>query len=320
MANENNFQKAREEVIRGDYKDFYYLAQAQYADFTWHKDWRDLFNYKFNNAVKGDCDRSPVALVTYELIYDYLDLDEKNRCKTKSDRYYSGDFTTSAITSFKLYLQYKLQEGNVSMEFSKLFALKNGIICTPPSVPEDDYKGLTDYIYKNISNSEFVHTVSNELTGEVNSFIYNCFKSGNFIAVPECFNSPRSNFGNWDTVDRMMWKIYQYFENGKDIEYLKQLFKHDQDEAACNCINWFEDAGINSWEDFVRVNLLAPFTDDNLVPICLKTGEAIKLPITEQKYEPMPANLAECEVFFKTVNKGIIKRSDLIWDKINKRL
>ena len=158
------------------------------------------------------------------------------------------------------------------------------------------------------------------MSDESKKFLDNYLKAGNMIAVPEFFNKTRSNGGEWDTVDRMLWKIYQYFENGKNDRYLNGLFsgKREAREAALNkCKLWFMDAGFNSWPIFVEKNLLQPFVDEdnNWKPISLKTGKAISLKISED-YMPMPTTLTECEVFFKTANNGIGKRCRLIWEKI----
>ena len=173
-----------------------------------------------------------------------------------------------------------------------------------------------------LENPELLNTIYNEMSTDAKNFLDNYMKSGNFIAVPECFNASRSNGGKWDTVDRMLWKIYQYFNNKDHMKYLYQMFKGKKVEKAVdNCTNWFQDSGVAlkeyPWKEFVKDNLLMPFVDINTPdwkPISLKTGKVIELEITAD-YEPMPEDLEECEKFFETVNKGIEERNKLIWER-----
>lgn len=231
------------------------------------------------------------------------------------DWVYLGDTMTSALTVFKRYLALLLEYGKPSAKFrSVVWSCQNGRKVRIPGPYESQYKDFNRYLYDKIADPRFVKIIGHELSKEAKKFLFNYLSAGNFIAVPEHFNAQRSNYGEWDTADRPLWKVYQYFQNGHDDSYLYALFSYEQDTATAYCKQWFADAGITSWERFVSVNLLQPFVNRSMKPIALKTGKAVD-DLTADDF--LPNTLWECERFFKTANTAIEKRGQLILEKIN---
>lgn len=295
-----------------------------------------------------DNDVSLAAVVMYCMIYDWLELKnirrqmlfyssspcnawKKFEIKCENGHCYRGDTMTSAWTPFRKYLELLLDGTDDSLHEYKsimmqLFKKDEGGTLYTTMINNEEYDNFRVAACLQLllsTNRNFLETVDKVISEEAKKFLDNYMKSGNFIAVPECFNASRSNGGQWDTVDRMLWKIYQYFCNGNDSKYLYEMFTKNKCVAVENCLKWFEDSGINKedininrWKKFVKENLLEPFVDldtPDWKPISLKTGA----PISEddEDYRPMPEDLGKCEKFFETVNKGIEERNKLIWEK-----
>ena len=329
LVSEKEIEEMKERILKGEFLNKNYLAQYDPVDCSSTLKRFCLYKSDAEKSWRGeDCDVSLAAVVTYSMMYDWLDGNTiqwqpgscvkycvmgKQGKEGKGNLYY-GDTMTSAWTVLRKYL-FCLWEKEPQNSNLRGYFFSNGQELTTYS-KNDPYKGFTDYFFKLlIRNKDVLDVLEEKVCVVAKEFLDNYLKAGNMIATPEKFNVPRSNNGRWDTVDRMLWKIYQYFKNGKDKAFLFQMFTEEKDAAVTNCLNWFKDAGIDKWEDFVEENLMMPFVDKDLRPISLKTGKAIELGIRED-YKPMPTSIEECEVFFETANKGIEERSRLIWEKI----
>lgn len=352
-------------ILQGDFLNESYLSQFIPVNSTNTLKRFCLYKSNAEKAWRGeDCDSTLAAVVTYSLMYaDWLDCDSiqwqpENECKfciksKQIDGYsnlYRGDAMTSAWTVFREYLYQLWKVEPVDSPFRKLFS-KSRYRNTLATLNENDPYNFQSYFFKLIIHDPAsLYIIDSKISPEAKAFLENYLNAGNFIAVPEGFNTSRSNGGQWDTVDRILWKIYQYFELSKnDTFYLYQLLnlevfaekytenewsqltynrkqaKNYADKIVKNCIDWFNDAKINSWQDFVEKHMLEPFVDkeNEWKPISLKTGgiieekDLIRTKDTEKTgdYNPMPSTISECETFFKTVNKGIKERNKLIWER-----
>ena len=295
-----------------------------------------LYKSDIESTWRGiDCDVSLAAIVMYSMLHsDWLEgesirLQSGSGCKyciqSKTGNQYRGDTLTSAWTIFSMYLSFLWDKEKGNSDFRQLFGKsQEGKLTT--ILPKDDptYDSFMDYFFKLVVENPYgISVVESKISSAATDFLSNYLRIGNCIEVPEGFNVARSNKGQWDTVDRMLWKIYQYFCNGNDSKYLYEMFTKNKCVAVENCLKWFEDSGINKedininrWKKFVKENLLEPFVDldtPDWKPISLKTGA----PISEddEDYRPLPTTIIECEKFFETANKGIKERNILIWKK-----
>lgn len=319
--------------------------------------WEKVTNIDASEVSKWvDNDVSLAAIVTYCLMYDWMgdgiilpqpNVETKYQVKIKGHTY-RGDALTSAWTPFRRYLESLWLSEKSSKKYrermDKYFDRSaNKRLKTKLHSPK--YQKVIESYYKNENYEDYIQyrgslelkpffflavlkfrelfeAIDQEISSEAKAFLGNYMMPGNYIAVPEYFNSGRSNGGEWDTVDCMLWRIYKYFASGKD-EYLSQLFCkwETEDEkrrrAVENCKDWFADSGIHSWEEFVSDNLLTPFVDPvTKVPIVLKNPN---IDLSERRtFEPIPKSLEEFEIFFETVNRGILKRNNLIWERCKK--
>lgn len=223
------------------------------------------------------------------------------------------------------------RKDSVSEQFKALFAENKETREIEPPEGEKEQK-LERYVWKNID------VISEEMRTESKAFYQNIFNCGNYIAVPAgdwsaSFNMQRSNYGLWDTVDRMLWKIYQYFISGKNEQYLKEMFV-DKKEAVCKYVlQWFADFSVDSWDDFVEVHYFQDYVRENEsdmgtkygAPVSLKwsrmNGESNKVVYIddilelESDYEPMPSG-GEFENFFLSANYFLNRRTARIYEKI----
>ena len=314
--------------------------------------------YKSDVGIyKGvDCDVSLAAIVSYHKAYGYL----SNGCivkqtsnpnetiiipkkyeirvqgKNSSLHIYRGDTMTSAITVFKKYLYCLWESENGTSAFKGLFEKHSLNKLQVPKLIEDEYYDFNDYLFdKIITDAYFAKTIYDEMSQSARKFLDNWQKIGNFIPVPPLVNISRCNPGDrkrvgyWDTADRMLWKIYQYFhlrdKKGKyDKQYLAQMFSKNKEEATENTVNWIGDCG-GTWESFVEQNMLEAFvTKKGLIPKALKCSQSSEVEvaindgnINEDYKNPLPETAEEFECFFANANAWIELRSIAIQEKIN---
>jgi hypothetical protein len=331
----------------------------QFDDDRWDKEdnkFLKFLEYKKKNQdgfyeKYDDCDVSLVAMAIYQKVYKFLS--GKNitphanggyGIKAEGDMVYRGDALTSAWTVFKKYLTFLWYEKNISSLYEELFVEfidKKGrrTIAVPADKDKPSYSCLKDYVTDrgtDTQNKGFHNIIFNVISSDAKEFLNNYMTAGNYIAIPEHFNSERSNWGEWDTVDRMLWKLFQYYHyKDKDGDeeakkYLKQMFnvKYEAKLAISvnNCLKWLEESGADSWDEFIKIHCLQDFVYETKegeygCPLSLKTGEPIKKEESidcciDDEYDPMPKNLEDCETFFKTANEKILARSKRICDKI----
>lgn len=241
----------------------------------------------------------------------------KYEIKNGSGTIYRGDTMTSAWPFIKEYLtRLWFETPDSDKKFKPLFERhdKNTI-----KVPDDKYSErylwLKDYFYDQIiSNKEFLEIIEDRISKEARAFLDNYHKPGNMIICPKKFNKERaSGFqASFDTVDRMLWAIYNYFQTNEK-KYLEKLFK-EKDESIKNFEKWMDEANITKWSDFVEDNLLDDFVEDETqIPLSMKTGKPIE---DSEDYDPMPKSLNEFEEFFSNLNQKIKARTKRIYTKI----
>ena len=329
---EPELEKMKIDILQGTFLTNNYLVQfPPVATASPLKRW-SLYRLDKADEFKGvDCDVSLGAVVTYALMHDWIGeitiqkqekSDRKYELKNSSGRTYKGDTLTSAWSFFKQYLNCLYKDQEISEKFKTLFdQSKNGSI----AIDSDEYERLEKFFHEEvISNNTFLAIVENTISNEAKVFLDNCYKAGNLIVCPENFNVERSGTqynSDLDTIDRMLWAIFNYFKAKEEKEkeyYLKKLFiKVTTDGfklSKASFENWLKDTNVNSWNDFIEVHLLEPFVDSEKMPISMKTGKPIEE--SESKdYTPMPKTLNQFETFFSNLNERINKRNELIYKK-----
>ena len=281
---------------------------------------------KYKNKEYGilGLDASFAATLAYSMMYEDF-LPEANiinsiwgknlyEIKDVNGVYFSGDTLTSAWTSLKLYFNYIWLSPDCPEDFKKIFSPMVNDRQKIRAPYEENYPSMLSYLLdKSVNNKAFFQTLRSPLSDEAVNFLNMHITLGNFIAVPPCFNSPRSNYGIWDTTDRMLLKIYLYFKY-KNEKYLAELFTKNIGSAVKSTLYWLKISEADSWEKFVKIHCFEPFISSSGVPLSLKTGKVIS--DFENDYLPMPESKAECEEFFKNANYAILKRGELLCNKI----
>ena len=352
---ERTKEQIMKDIEQGKFINETYLSQYD----IWERKtpFEQFVDYRMRKLYNGvDLDVSLASILTFSKIY-HIDIDtiksrDKEPCKYEivyNDRKYSGDTLTSAWSLFRLYLYYltidKKYNGpfGVSTRVRALAVGKN----TPDAKPKEGFK---DYFFRMCVNDEkfFRNVVRSIENSEAEKFLNNYMMAGNYLMIPGkkyqyksagkvcgcSFNTARSNGGKWDTIDRFLWIMYQYFfyyekgmmENAKQIMFrmfnVKMADLQGRDiatELVTDTINWLSDLEINTWKEFVSKNVLEAFIeikDDGTYgkPISLKTGKVISSKI-EETYEPFPDSLEECEKLFSEANKRIEIRTKDIYGK-----
>lgn len=324
---ETELVRIKEDILQGKFLNENYLAQFPPVASTSPVRRFALYKLDEDEAFKGvDCDVSLAAIVTYALMHEWLihptiqkqeGYARKYEIKNGSGTIYRGDTMTSAWPFIKEYLDCLYKHKNTSNEFEKSFTLsKRGRLATD----DPRYKELKKYFYDQIiSNEAFLAIIENTISNEARAFLDNYHKPGNMIICPTNFNKER--IGNlqasFDTVDRMLWAIYNYFQTNKD-QYLEKLFKKVTgdalDTSKDNFKHWMDEAKIKTWSKFVEINLLDDFVEkDTQIPISMKTDKPIE---DSEDYDPMPETPDEFEAFFSNLNRRIKARTKRIYTKI----
>lgn len=262
---------------------------------------KKFLEYKDTKGYYGyvDCDVTLASIVVYALMNKAIPLDsirKQGRSNVKyeiflSGKRYKGDTLTSALTLLKGYLKIFLGINNASIKYCR-------------------------------NNADVIW---NEMEEEAKAFFSSYMKAGNYLCIPgeshegrTSFNTARSNFGKWDTVDTLLWKLYQYYETG-DKGYLKKVFTDKKTELAEETVKWLEVMGFASWKDFIELQCLEDFVSEkDLVPIAMKTGEKIDVAIGEDYYA-FPQTHDEFKKFFEENSNRINLRTIRINNKVHKK-
>ncbi|MBE6777632.1 MAG: hypothetical protein E7542_05935 [Ruminococcaceae bacterium] len=313
-------------------------ALCQFENETWYHEENSLnkfleYKKKSSSFYRGvDCDASILCIVMYVLLSDELELNNIVYQDNNKQKYelqssigkFRGDTLTSALHSLKLYLGslWKRIDNNPLLQkqdrYRQFYNLFNEIATTGiPKVPQEN----TDWISYCHQNCDIIW---NAMDIKAKNFLKNYNMFGNYMCIPgntyqisqnrsTSFNTARSNYGEWDTVDTLLIKIYAYYQYSNDT-YLKSIFTNKKDELTKETLNWLEN--FKDWSDFINKNALQPFVDKTtLTPICLKTGNPIKANEIEN-YDAIPKNYDEFLLFFKEVSERIKARNECIFDKI----
>ncbi|MCU7205484.1 DUF6994 family protein [Turicibacter sp. TA25] len=322
---ETELVRIKEDILQGKFLNENYLAQFPPVASTSPVRRFALYKLDEDEAFKGvDCDVSLAAIVTYALMHEWLiyptiqkqkGYARKYEIKNGSGTIYRGDTMTSAWPFIKKYLDCLYKREDTSNEFKDFFTpSKRGYLAA------DDSRGLEKYLYDQIiSNEAFLAIIEDTISNEARAFLDNYHKPGNMIICPTNFNKER--IGNlqasFDTVDRMLWAIYNYFQTNKD-QYLEKLFKKVTgdalDTSKDNFKHWMDEAKIKTWSKFVEINLLDDFVEkDTQIPISMKTDKPIE---DSEDYDPMPETPDEFEAFFSNLNRRVKARTKRIYTKI----
>lgn len=282
-----------------------------------------------------DLDVSPVAMWTYCMMYGW---DTKSISKQwKADHKYQveynghtyrGDTMTSAWTVWRRYMEHKFDK-TVPSELKNIIDFtSDGVFCTPP---KSDAKNFKDYFDKEIVSKPdcrktFLKVADEYMSEDAKKFCKLYWSVGNFLMVPLGFNNGRSDFGEKDTADYMLWIIYRYFESVKTawMNFENPLIGLLSCQSIRNCELWLSDF-IDPWKDFLETHLLQDFVEDfdenKLCPISFKLSTTnIKVPINKIAqncdYSPLPNTSEEFENFFASANSCIKKRGQRIRNNI----
>lgn len=264
-------------------------------------DWTDFIRFKEGPAGK-DCDSSVASVLTFVLVYDYLQngeivplsnqLGEYHIDIKESNKVYLGDTLTSALIPFKLYLGFLRQEAKESDELRQWLSCcwtkrsQSYKVCIPKEKDCDRYKRFVDYLTEQID--ALAAPIGRVLSENCKLFLENVWNQGNIIPVPEFFNQSRASDQYGDTVDRMLTYLY-YFIISDDDKYLNLLFcveekkkkaaggnkkdvtiAENAQKAVKATKDWIravcgEKRGAEAWNAFVENHFLQPFCklDDN---------------------------------------------------------
>lgn len=317
--------------------------------------WTDFIRFKVGNAG-GDCDSSAATMLTFKMVYTYLNdgkiIPQDGKYNEKYNEYkiekagaiYCGDTMTSGWAILKRYLAYQhkaLQDKNPELfdDFDKWVKVKyDGVPIT--NFENDCKRGFKEYCY--YFAGQMAAPVGRVLSSDCKLFLENVWNQGNMIPVPEFFNKARASDEYGDTIDRMLTYLYyfvmstgddKYLKSGGNDIYLKLLFcvekkcKTDIEEAE-KTKEWIsqvcgEKTGKGAWNTFVEIHFLQPFCnlDKNgiYIPVCMFNNQPLRYtypPYYKKQLRFLPGTLEECECFFRTCNTAILERSRLIQEKI----
>ncbi len=317
--------------------------------------WTDFIRFKVGNAG-GDCDSSAATMLTFKMVYTYLNdgkiIPQDGKYNEKYNEYkiekagaiYCGDTMTSGWAILKRYLAYQhkaLQDKNPELfdDFDKWVKVKyDGVPIT--NFENDCKRGFKEYCY--YFAEQMAAPVGRVLSSDCKLFLENVWNQGNMIPVPEFFNKARASDEYGDTIDRMLTYLYyfvmstgddKYLKSGGNDIYLKLLFcvekkcKTDIEEAE-KTKEWIsqvcgEKTGKGAWNTFVEIHFLQPFCnlDKNgiYIPVCMFNNQPLRYtypPYYKKQLRFLPGTLEECECFFRTCNTAILERSRLIQEKI----
>lgn len=234
-----------------------------------------------------DCDVSKRVIESFPITYRWLNNFTCTNQKGSSikyevingNRYFRGDTMTSAWTILKGYVKLRTSTYTIGENDTwELFILRN-----VDRIPLSDAMG--DFL-------QLVHSI------------------GNFMPVPQGFNTGRSNFGKWDSWDLTLNQLYQWYKDntpsGSTINNhsLEKLFKNDSNKqnSILSCQIWLES--FNTWGQFVKENYLDSFVYKNGTPKTFFENHSLT--------NPTPKTIIEYETFLQTVNACIISRGNSI--------
>lgn len=259
--------------------------------------WTDFIRFK-EGPAGGDCDSSAATMLTFKMVYTYLNDGEITPQSKKYNEYqikkagakycgdtmtYCGDTMTSGWTPLKRYLAYQhqaLQDKTLQDKNHELFDdFDTWVKVKDDGVPitnfENDCKrGFREYCY--YFAEQMAAPVGQVLSSDCKLFLENVWNQGNMIPVPEFFNKARAREDYGDTIDRMLTYLYYFIISDGNDKYLKLLFcveekcKTDIEEAekATKAVEktkeWIsqvcgEKMNKEAWNTFVEIHFLQPF-------------------------------------------------------------
>lgn len=298
--------------------------------------WTDFIRFK-GGPAGGDCDSSAATMLTFKMVYTYLNDGKIIPQSKKYNEYqiekagakYCGDTMTSGWTPLKRYLAYQhqaLQGKNPELfdDFDKWVKVKdNGVPIT--NFENDCKRGFREYCY--YFAEQMAAPVGRVLSSDCKLFLENVWNQGNLLPVPEFFNKARTGDDKYlkllFCVDEKKQK-----KRKKDIEEAEKATKAVETKAVKKTKDWIrqvcgEKTGEGAWNTFVEIHLLQPFCklDENgiYIPVCMFNNQPLRYtypPYYEKQLRFLPGTLEECECFFRTCNTAILERSRLIQEKI----
>lgn len=241
---------------------------------------------------------------------------------------FRGDTLTSPWTPLKTYVNRIIGKGSLTKAESRLKDLFGGKI-----------KGVRSAAQVWSESAPAVsETLDEILSDRAKSFIDMSDTLANFIICPLLCNAERvaKNAVN-DTVDYYLAHIYMFFQSGWDVRYLNRLFaaspvrrvypKYDSIEdvsgevnkSTASFIRMLVIAGIVTWEDFVNEMRVRAFCDDDLIPLDMRTGCAMRWD-GQRHLDVMTASIKEDEARFEILTDCLALRNVDVNEKLYEQL
>lgn len=268
---------------------------------------RQYIIYK-NYFEKADPDACSVLLKN--VIKNVWNEEYLNICKGKNQIIYT-DTMTSVQTLISNFYEcvIKEEEGKEWENYKTKYKVKH----FSKKVMEDMYKSLVEAkeeecLYP-IFNYYFIS--DNEESRIILDFIRHYHTLGNYIPIPEGFNTSRSgNYGSHDMWDITLMKIKEYYDceiyndisdNNRSILELLHL-----DKLYANTYKWLETYG--SLENFIKENYLEMYMENGNILANLEEKHGFNSPELKTKEDYLH--------YFKTMTDLIKIRTEVIFNKI----
>ena len=288
----NDEDEEKNETLLGTY-DFKQLINDEDYEYNFeeHGDIENFLNYKF--LGKYDCDK--IFGNMFGLEYT--------------------DTMNSFWTLFKQYIkismsdEFELENGEIKKEFIDTYKKQYNFELTNQQL----------WIVHILNLSKQKNIIFNE---KLECFAHFTHTIGNFIEVPASFNTNRYT-NTLDYFDLALLCIYKWYETSSDF-WLEILLNNDK-QAIQNTKEWLLSYNLETsenytmWENFVGLNGLVGFVDDNLQPIELfqnHFNNFEKLIMDKQKlsnyYEKAkllnPQNMTDLVECVENINRAIMVR------------
>lgn len=274
-------------------------------------DFKQLINdedYEYNFEENGDIEN----FLNYKFLGKY-------DCDKIFGNMFGFEYTDTMNSFWTLFKQY------IKISMSDEFELENGEI---KKEYIDTYKKQYDFELTNqqlwivhiLNLSKQKNIIFNE---KLENFALFTHTIGNFIEVPAGFNTNRYT-NTLDYFDLTLLCIYKWYETSSDF-WLEILLNNDK-QAIQNTKEWLLSYNLETsenytmWENFVGLNVLIGFVDDNLQPIEFfqnHFNNFEKLIMDKQKlsnyYEKAkllnPQNMTDLVECVDNINRAIVLKS-----------
>lgn len=267
-----------------------------------------------NLKIYGDIKDPDLASELLQDIYSHLWIEIwKNKCEYMINRkgWIYSDTMTSAQTVLNDYInnvgKFEDARSKIKEEFGPK-ANASTITCV--------------WLYKNDLQFQSLLGKDKNLVDFINAY----HTIGNFIPVPYGFNSARSGaYASYDYWDLTLMKIKEYYDvskssSGNDVtnnesaqmKIIKELLHNsDSEDEIISCYRWLNS--FKAWKDFIDINLLQDFVDENYQVKQLCTGHSWECPKVSDKTdknETEEMKEKKFDEFFQNASNAIEARSN----------